>query len=139
MAQLKAHQSRDGAARKDVKLHLVRLMYRRGYAREQVLELFRVIDWLLQLPAELEIEFEQALMALEEEEKMPYITSIERMGMERGMQQGEAAVLIRQLRRKFGELPEDKRERVETADAETLLEWSDRILTANSIDEVLHY
>ncbi len=147
MAQLKAHQSRDGAARKDVKLHLVRLMYRRGYAREQVLELFRVIDWLLQLPAELEIEFEQALMALEEEEKMPYITSIERMGMERGMQQGmqqgvqlgEVAVLRKQLQHKFGDqFTEAYRKRLDSADTDMLLLWSEQLLGADTIDEVFH-
>ncbi len=139
MAQLKAHQSRDGAARKDVKLHLVRLMYRRGYTREQVLELFRVIDWLLQLPAELEVEFEQALMALEEEENMPYITSIERMGMERGMQKGEVAVLRKQLQHKFGDqFTEAYRKRLDNADTDMLLRWSEQLLGADIIDEVFH-
>jgi len=30
------------------------------------------------------------------------------------------------------------RERIAGADPETLLEWSDRILTAQTLDEVLH-
>jgi len=36
---------------------------------------------------------------------MPYITSIERMGIEQGIQQGEVIVLKRQLVRRFGPLP----------------------------------
>jgi hypothetical protein len=59
-------------------------------------------------------------------------------GVQRGLQKGEAAVLLRQLHRKFGELPDAVRQRVETADPETLLTWSERILTAQSIDEVVH-
>jgi hypothetical protein len=47
-------------------------------------------------------------------------------------------MLLRLLARRFGELPEDKRKQIESADAETLLEWSERVLTANSLDEVLH-
>jgi len=35
-------------------------------------------------------------------------------------------------------MPEDKRRQIESADTETLLEWSERVLTANSLDEVLH-
>jgi hypothetical protein len=101
--------------------------------------LFRVIDWLLQLPAELEIEFERALMALEEEEKMPYITSIERMGMERGLQQGEVAVLRTLLQRKFGDqFTEAYRKRLDNADTDTLLRWSEQLLGADIIDEVFH-
>ncbi|MDN5869886.1 MAG: DUF4351 domain-containing protein, partial [Nitrococcus sp.] len=58
-------------------------------------------------------------------------------GLQQGLQQGEAAVLVRLLERKFGVLTESQRRRIETADAETLLSWSERILTAQSPDEVL--
>jgi hypothetical protein len=105
MAHLKARESRDGVARKDWKLRLVRLMYQRGYARDDILELFRVIDWLLRLPDELEREFMCELMALEEETKMPYITSVERIGRQEGRQEGlnsERRLLLRQVRRRFG-------------------------------------
>ena len=44
MAHLKAQESKDGLTRKGWKLRLVRLMYQRGHAREDILELFRVID-----------------------------------------------------------------------------------------------
>ena len=44
MAHLKAKESKDGATRKGWKLRLVRLLYQRSYTREQVVELFRVID-----------------------------------------------------------------------------------------------
>ena len=60
-------------------------------------------------------------------------------GMQQGIQQGEVAVLLRQMERKFGHrLTETDRRQVESADAETLLKWSDRILSANSIEEILH-
>jgi hypothetical protein len=54
------------------------------------------------------------------------------------MQQGEARVLIRLMTRKFGEIPSSVRSRIESADSDLLLEWSERVLTADSIDEVLH-
>jgi hypothetical protein len=60
-------------------------------------------------------------------------------GMQKGMQQGEVAVLLRQLERKFGDrLTDVDRLLVESADADTLLKWSDKILSANSIAEILH-
>uniref|UniRef100_UPI00405700F3 DUF4351 domain-containing protein n=1 Tax=Candidatus Electrothrix sp. TaxID=2170559 RepID=UPI00405700F3 len=61
-----------------------------------------------------------------------------REGMQKGRKEGEALVLARQLQRKFGELPESIRIQIEKADSDTLLEWLDRVLTANSINEVIH-
>ena len=53
-------------------------------------------------------------------------------------QQGEAAVLLHLIERKFGTPSQAVRERVLTADTETLLNWSERILTAESLEAVLH-
>jgi len=53
-------------------------------------------------------------------------------------QQAVSDILLRQLHRKFGELSPDVLHRVESADPNTLLEWSDRIITADKIDDVLH-
>ncbi|WP_295443531.1 DUF4351 domain-containing protein [uncultured Thiodictyon sp.] len=58
------------------------------------------------------------------------------LGVEQGKQQGEVAVLLRQMDRKFGPLSQSVRERVVNADPEILLRWSDRILTAESLEAV---
>jgi hypothetical protein len=50
--------------------------------------------------------------------------------------EGEAAILLRLLERKFRPLPESARQRVAAADAETLLAWAERVLDAKSLDEV---
>jgi predicted transposase/invertase (TIGR01784 family) len=59
-------------------------------------------------------------------------------GVQQGVQQGGAAMLLRLIERRFGPPSEQVRERVTRADPNTLLQWSDRILDANSLDEVLH-
>ena len=68
-------------------------------------------------------------------------TFIERyieQGMQQGMQQGKAAVVLRLIERRFGPLSDDVCRRVTQADPNTLLQWSERILDANSLEEVLH-
>jgi len=59
-------------------------------------------------------------------------------GEQLGEQRGEAKMLLRQIERKFGPASEPIRARITEADSKTLLEWSDRILEARSLDEVLH-
>ena len=51
---------------------------------------------------------------------------------------GEEAILLRQIARKFGPPTETVRERITRADPESLMEWSDRILTAQTPDEMFH-
>ena len=58
-------------------------------------------------------------------------------GMQQGMQQGQARLLARQLRLRFGDVSGEVMRALESADTQTLDEWSERILTANSIDEVM--
>lgn len=87
---------------------------------------------------------------------MKYVTSVERLaiergmakgmqqgmqqGMERGLRQGRAqgiaAVLQRQLSRRFGPLPDDVTRRLSQATPEQLEIWAERVLEARSIDEV---
>jgi flagellar biosynthesis/type III secretory pathway protein FliH len=57
-------------------------------------------------------------------------------GVERGIRQGEAQMLLRLLTLRFGLLPQSAHAQVESADADTLLRWSERVLTASTLDEV---
>ena len=94
----------------------------------------------------LEREFKRDLIAFEEQANMPYITSVERLGhqeghqegRQEGRQEGEAMIVLRLITLKFGTPRDAVRQRIESADADTLLEWSERILTAQTIDDVLH-
>ena len=60
-----------------------------------------------------------------------------KQGIQQGMQRGEARILTAQLRLRFGELSPAVAQRIETADAETLLRWSERVLSAKTLDEIL--
>jgi hypothetical protein len=89
MAHLKTKETRnDGAARKEWKFKLTRMLYERGYERQDILNLFRFIDWILELPEDLKRSFRDELEEYERERQMPYVTSIERMGIEQGIEQG---------------------------------------------------
>ena len=57
-------------------------------------------------------------------------------GRQEGWQEGEAIVLLRLIELKFGPPDAAVRKRVESADSETLLRWSERILTAGSLEEL---
>jgi hypothetical protein len=57
-------------------------------------------------------------------------------GLEKGRQEGEVAFLLRLLELRFGPLDESARNRVHQADADTLLLWGERVLTATSLADV---
>jgi predicted transposase YdaD len=57
-------------------------------------------------------------------------------GLAKGVGKGEARVLVRQLTRKFGPVPDAVRERIDTASLEQLEIWTDRVLDAATLDEV---
>ena len=89
MAHLKVQETRnDAQGRLASKLFLTRRLYEQGYEREDVINLFRFIDWLMRLSAELEADFWQEVTHLEEQQRMPYITSVERIGIQKGIKQG---------------------------------------------------
>ena len=61
----------------------------------------------------------------------------EQRGEQRGRQKGEAAILLRQLERRFGALPDWATDRITTADTVALEEWSLRVFDATTLDDVL--
>ena len=71
-----------------MKFKLTRRLYDKGYSKDYVLNLFKVIDWVLVLPRELALEYKNKIHELEEEKRVSYITSIEQLGREEGLQQG---------------------------------------------------
>ncbi|HBY76151.1 MAG TPA: cytosolic protein, partial [Cyanobacteria bacterium UBA11148] len=90
MAHIKAQETRsDRHQRKEWKLALTRRLYEQGYQRQDVINLFSFIDWVMSLPEELEQEFWQQLREFQEEQRMPYITSIERIGIKKGIEQSQ--------------------------------------------------
>jgi hypothetical protein len=54
-AHLLTRRTRGDAERRyEAKLRLIRLLYRQGWERQQVLDLFAVLDWMMRLPATLQ-------------------------------------------------------------------------------------
>jgi hypothetical protein len=145
LAQLEANAARGDRQRLARKTALVRLLYHYAYSRDDVVRLFRVSDAMIALPEALAPEFEDAVVKIEEEtQKMAYVTSIERLGIKRGreqglkegLNQGGAALLSRLLARKFGPLPAAAQQRIASASSDNLDDWALNLLTAASLDEV---
>jgi hypothetical protein len=118
MAHLKTKATRDDSeARLQWKLALIRQLYERGYQREDILELFRFIDWLLLLPEELRQRFDDQLHEYEAAMNRPYITSIEQRGIQQGIQQGQMLQarnsLFTIIEARFSVLPANLKKQIE--------------------------
>jgi hypothetical protein len=134
LAHLKARQTHgDPASRHAWKVRLVRNLYERGFSAKDVRELFRVIDWLMELPPALARVFRQDLDKIQEERHMPYVTSIERLARGDGLRMGIESL----LRVRFGDgglqlMPEIS----EIHENEKLLAILKALETATSLDDV---
>ena len=85
-----------------VKAAAIKGLYERGLTANQVRQLFRLIDWMVQLPAELQQQFREEIHRFEEERHMPYVTSIERSAMREGQRKGLLECIAATLEEKFG-------------------------------------
>jgi hypothetical protein len=134
MAHLKTQDTQgDPQLRRTTKLTMARALLQKGFDRQTVIDLLRFIDWLLALPPELEQGFWQDLIAFQEENRMPYLLSLERMALDRGREEGleagreeglevgreeglevgleagrdrQASLVLKLLQRKLGHVPE---------------------------------
>jgi len=141
MGHLKAQETRlDPDRRLDWKIWLTRRLYRLGYDRQRVLRLFGFIDWVLQLPEPQALDYWRQVQEIEEEKHMEYITSVERIGIEKGMQQGmqrgQAELVLRQLDKRFGGVSSRLADRVRVVPSELMPDLLDVALTATSLEEV---
>src|SRR5262249_5840574 len=93
------------------------------------------------LPEELEQQFRQDFEQFEEERRMPYVTSIERLARAEGLQQGREEGLVEAiamaLQTKFGAagkrlLPRGRA----LGDVEKLRALTRKLLSAETLDEV---
>ena len=119
---------------------MAKLLYERKWDKQRIIDLFSVIDWLMRLPTELEKRLMHEVYTLERKVTMPYVTSAERFGIEKGLlqgrQEGEATLLQSLLARRFGTLPDAVHARLAGATVEQLESWALKILDAKSLDEV---
>ena len=103
MAHLKAIEtSGDNTSRKDEKLSLIKMLYQRGYSRDNIVKLLNFIDWLIALPPTLESDLWRDIRIYQEELKMQYIPSYERIAKEEakkeGREEGKLSVLRRSIK-----------------------------------------
>jgi hypothetical protein len=89
LAHLKALETRGAPAdRQRWKLRLAKGLYEHDWSAQDVRQLFRLIDWLLELPEEMQEAFRAEVHRYEQEKQMPYVTSLERLARAEGVQEG---------------------------------------------------
>jgi hypothetical protein len=66
----------------------------------------------------------------------PILNDIFEKGVVEGIQKGEAGMLLRLLRKRFGDVPDAVSERLPTAGSDDLDRWSDAVLDAPNLEAV---
>jgi hypothetical protein len=83
LAHLKTLETKEDPPGRQVwKTRLIKGLFDRGLNADDIRQLFRLIDWMMILPKDLEITFKDEIYQFEEDRKMPYVTSIERLARE---------------------------------------------------------
>ena len=125
-AHLHTQATRGNAQKRaDLKWHLTRRLYEQGYRQSEVRQLYHFIDWLMILLPELEAQLDAQIAQYEEQQKMPYITSMERRGIEKGIEQGSLETfkenVITLLEVRLGQLPADLISTIQTLETKEVL------------------
>lgn len=136
--------ARNARQRLEWKLTLTKMLYDRGYTEREVIDLFRFLDWLFFLPDNLQRQYRDEIERFEEERRMPYVTTIERMGIEQGRQEGRQEGLQQAgedfvryfLQRQFGEMSEDLQIAIHQLSLERLTQLSRQMFDFRSLEDL---
>jgi hypothetical protein len=120
---------------------LIKGLYDRGLSAEQVRQLFGLLDWMLQLPEGLDRQFREEIERFEEERRMPYVTSIERLaraeGREERREEGMVETIAVLLEAKFRAAGKRLVPRVRALrDVDKLRALTRTLASAETVDEV---
>jgi len=132
-AQIEAlRTANDPEGRYRAKWQLVRNLYGMGYNAEQVRELCRLIDWMMHLREDLAALFRRELDQFEESLQMPYVTSMERLAKV----EGGATVLLKQLAKLCGPLPDEIQQRIHRLSIEQLAVLGEALLEFRTLQDL---
>jgi flagellar biosynthesis/type III secretory pathway protein FliH len=130
----------DAPLRRSVLVWIERVLMPRRRRRKPIPEALGLEEFRAMLEQRVEewnreLREEGRLLGLKEGRKEGIQEGIQK-GIREGRQEGEAALLLRLLERKFGRIDPKTRKRVQSADAERLLDWGERVLTAERLEDV---
>ncbi len=140
MAHLKTQQTqKQPQERKIWKFSLIRRLYDLGWQEQDIRNLYRFIDWVMILPKALENQFWQEFKQFEQERTMRYVTTGERIGYERGIQEGEQAIILRLLHRQVGELSPQVQDCIQSLSLNQLEALGEALLDFNAMADLLNW
>jgi hypothetical protein len=90
-ALLKSYEAKkvDNEKKYNIKFELIRQCYALGYSKDKTRSFLNFVDYLIHLPEYLEKRLSEEIIKIEEENKMPYVASWERIAKKEGERIGE--------------------------------------------------
>jgi hypothetical protein len=139
-AHLKALETQKSPQQRlDWKMTLHKALYEESYSEKEIIGLIVFLDWLLTLPDELTRQFHDFVEQYEEAKKMDYVTTWERKGIEKGIQQGilqkSRENVTELLDARFQQVPKTLEQAIQAIDdAELLSELFKKALWVDSLE-----
>jgi len=116
--------------RQQGKWDIVRKLLEKGYHQEEIRKLFRLVDWMMTLPPELQQNFETQLKRYREERQMPVLSHMEL----RAILQTARESLLEVLEVRFAAVPTELIEAInQMKDASVLKQLHKQAITIGSI------
>ena len=108
-----------------------------GFERDSIIILFKFIDWMMTLPTDLAREFWQEYSSFEESKHMQYVTSVERIGIEKGVRKGLLQGIDTCLQLKFNTMQSELFEEIsQIQEVEQLEAILAALKTVNTVEEL---
>lgn len=141
LLQLAANDTRpDDQKRLLTKLEFFRCLHKHGWSIGNIMNMYQFLDTILSLSKQLEVQYIKQAKEIDQERNMNLTLTAERHGFEQGQvsgyQLGEAHILKNLLKLKFKEIPKEYLEKIDNADVNTLEQWCNNFVFANSLEEV---
>jgi hypothetical protein len=118
--------------REEWKWRIIRGLYERGLTKVQIVKLFKIIDKMMTLPKRLQSGLIDKIKHLEEQKEMPFISPTEELAMEREAQK----LVMRQLKRRIGEINSSLIKQVEILELEPLEELGEALLDFSHVTDL---